>query len=290
MLLHNCIFDAMVYAMKQRYTLHTHSLGFDGKSTVQQMIDTARDMGFYTIGISNHFIVHPNIKQAPMYQYSVRGGYSNIYASGFDEVMGRFVPHYDELEILREQNPDIKILRGLEVDFFDDLNWQKNFEKCIAILRPDYTIGSCHFILHNGVLLNSHDWAKADCDTRDILLKQYWNNIAIAATSGLFTWMAHLDLPKKVGLGREYKWQGYEDKAVSAIAKSGVGTEINTSGYKTGCDEPYPSIRILKMLASANVPVVISDDAHAASQIGRHFARAENLIHDLGLRRFDITH
>ena len=282
------ILGAKLHHMRQLYTLHTHTIGFDGRNSVQEMVDTARTNGFKTIGISNHFIVHPTIKQSPMYPYSVRGGYSNIYSSDFDEVMARFVPHYQELENLRTTNSDIQILRGMEVDFFPNMHWQKNFEKCLNILRPDYIIGSCHFIEYNNSLLNSHDWQRADADTQDILLKNYWNNVANAARSGLFTWMAHLDLPKKVNMGRENKWQDYENYAVESIATYCGATEINTGLYRPDCYEPYPSTRILQMIKNNNVAVLVSDDAHAVNQIGRHFDDAEKLIHDFNLQKFEI--
>ena len=273
--------------MKQKYTLHTHTFGFDGKNTAAEMISCAREMGFDTIGISNHFIVHPNIKQSKMYPYSVRGGYSNIYSSDFDEVLSRFIPHYAELDKLQEQMPDIKILRGMEVDFFDTSTWQTGFEKCISILKPDYIIGSCHFIEYNNALLNSHDWENADSDLQDILLKSYWANIARAAQSGIFNWMAHLDLPKKAGIGQSEKWAEYENNAVDAISKSGTAIEINTGYYRPYCYEPYPSNRILQMAANYNVLVLISDDAHSVSQIGRHFSEAEDLINKFKLKVYE---
>jgi len=270
--------------MNQNYTLHTHTIGFDGKNSVGNMAATAKELGFHTLGISNHFIVHPNIKQSPMYPYSVRGGYSNIYASDFDEALSRFIPHYNELN--KVHSPDIKILKGMEVDFFPDWKWQQEFEKVIAMLRPDYIIGSCHFVKYNDMLLNSHDWARADAGTQDQLLQSYWNNIETAAHSGLFTWMAHLDLPKKVNLGREPKWQTFEERAVSAIADANIAMEINTGFYQPNCYEPYPSPRILQMAKNKNIPVLISDDAHAASQIGRHFDDAKMLIDKFNLNQF----
>ena len=273
--------------MKQKYTLHTHTLGFDGKNTVAEIVSCARDMGFDTIGISNHFIVHPNIKQTKMYPYSVRGGYSNIYASDFDEVLSRFIPHYAELDKLQEQMPDIKILRGMEVDFFNTKQWHTGFKKYISILKPDYIIGSCHFIEYNNTLLNSHDWENKNSELQDILLKKYWFNITNAAQSGIFNWMAHLDLPKKANIGKSEKWTEYENNAVYAIHKSGTAIEINTGFYKPYCYEPYPSNRILQMASNYNVPVLISDDAHAISQIGRHFGEAENLINQFKLKFYE---
>lgn len=273
--------------MAQRYSLHTHTIGFDGRDTVSGMIERATENGLKTIGISNHFIVNPIIKNSKMYEAAASRGYGNIYSASFEEVLSRFVPHYAEIDSLREKYPNIKILRGMEVDFFNTPNWRDGFEQAVKILKPDYIIGSAHFVEYGGGLLNSHDWAVADKSTQDILLKTYWTNVANAAKSGLFTWMAHLDLPKKVGLGREDSWMEYENRAVQAAAESKTAIEINTSFYKVDCYEPYPSPRILQMAKNMGVPVLISDDAHNVKNMCRHFKEAEQLVQNLKLKRFD---
>ena len=122
--------------------------------------------------------------------------------------------------------------------------------------------------------------------TQDILLKIYWKNIATSAESGLFDWMAHLDLPKKVDLGREEKWAEFESRAVESIAKSQTAMEINTSFYRPYCYEPYPSNRILEMAADNHVPVLISDDAHNTGNLCRHFKEANQLIKDFHLTTY----
>ena len=272
--------------MMQKYTLHTHTIGFDGRDSVQSMVNRARDLGFNSVGISNHFIVNPVIKNTKMYSYAVGGGYSNIYSASFNEVLLRFVPHYHEIEILREQNPDMRILRGMEVDFFNNLEWLKGFDSAVQILKPDYVIGSAHFIEYNGTLLNVHDWKNADEKTREQLLKRYWINVALAADSGLFTWLAHLDLPKKVGLGRDEKWIEYENIAVESAAKTNTAIEINTSFYRDFMYEPYPSNRILQTMARNGVATLLSDDAHEIKNIGRHFDEADQLIQQFGLKKY----
>ena len=272
--------------MTQKYTLHTHTVGFDGNDSIQVMVNRARELGFNTIGVSNHFIVHSDIKDSKMYSFAVRGGYDAIYSASFDEVLTRFIPHYEELERVQEQNPNMRILRGMEVDFFDNPKWRYGFERVLEILTPDYLIGSAHFMEYGGKILNIHDMKKVDEKTKDVLLTQYWTNVACAAESGLFTWMAHLDLPKKVGLGRELKWSEMESRAIESVAKSKTSIEINTSFYKPDCYEPYPSKRILQMAARKDVPVLLSDDAHNAKSLGRHFDEASRLIKELKLRTF----
>lgn len=282
----NNIRQITIIGCVMKYTLHTHTVGFDGRYSVQAMVDRARDLGFKTIGISNHFIVNPIIKKTKMYPYAVRGGYSNIYAASFEEVLLRFVPHYREVRTIQELNPDMKILCGMEVDFFPHVKWLEGFENAIQILKPDYTIGSAHFVEYGGTLLNSHDWEESDEQTRERLLKRYWSNVAAAADSGLFTWLAHLDLPKKVGLGREDMWAEYENRAVESAANTNTAIEINTSFYRDYCYEPYPSNRILKMMQEHDVATIISDDAHEVKNIGRHFDDARKIIQDLNLRTY----
>ena len=269
-----------------KYSLHMHTIGFDGRNSVAEMVNRARELGFNTVGISNHFIVNPIIKDTKMYFYSMRGGYNNIYSSSFDEVLSKFLPHYAEIDYVIENNPDIKILRGMEVDFFNNVKWRSGFERAIQILKPDYIIGSAHFVEMDGNVLNVHDWKNADAVIQDKILKIYWDNIKNAADSGLFSFMAHLDLPKKAGLGRTEKWAEYENRAVESVAHSNGAIEINTSFYRSYCYEPYPSNRILEMIKRENVPVLISDDAHEINNIGRHFEEARKLITDLNLKTY----
>ena len=69
----------------QKFSLHTHTIGFDGRNTEEEMLSTATELGWSHIGFSNHFIVHPAIKDAPMYQYACQRGYDNIYSSSLLE-------------------------------------------------------------------------------------------------------------------------------------------------------------------------------------------------------------
>lgn len=269
----------------QNFTLHTHTVGFDGHNTVQEMVEKAHSAGFDAIGLSNHFIVHPEIKRSRFYLPAVQRGYDKIYSESFDQVMERFQPHYEEIANLQKQS-EIKILRGMEVDFFEDEKWLAGFSKAIQILKPDYIIGSSHFVYYDGYLCNVHDIYNADENTRCGMLQKYWDKVRAAAESGLFTWMAHLDLPKKLGLGRGKEWCNAENQAIKAIADTHTVVEINTGLYTSDIYEPYPSERILKTVAEYNIPVLISDDAHKIEQIGRHFDEAVKFARKCGVNNF----
>lgn len=268
----------------QDFTLHTHTVEFDGKNTSADMVAHASETGFRAIGVSNHFIVHPDIKNTKMYEYAVRGGYNGMYSSSFAEAIDKFAAHYAELDALAKDS-DIKIYRGMEADFFTYPEWHDGFMRAVEILRPDYIIGSAHFVAAGGTLCNSHDVANAAPWLRDEMVAEYWRGVTRAASSGLFTWMAHLDLMKKVGLGIDAKWIPLETAALDAIATSHSAIEINTSFYERG-DAPYPSARIVKMAVARNIPIVFSDDAHEVSKIGRFWSRGDTFARDCGVENF----
>ena len=174
----------------------------------------------------------------------------------------------------------------MEVDYFAAPEWRQGFVEALAILQPDYLIGSAHFIEYRDTLYNSHDVKNAPTIEQNMLLYRYWQNERAAARSGLFDMMAHLDLMKKVGLGQGEEWLEEEMKTVTAIKNAGVRVELNTSGFKFG-NAPYPSRRIMKMLSAAKVPVLLSDDAHAAAQLGKYFEQTTELAHTCGLNIAD---
>lgn len=268
----------------QKFSLHTHTIGFDGQNTEEEMVCRAKELGWKKIRISNHFIVHPRIEEAPMYENAKARGYDTIYSSSFDEAVAKFERHYRKIDELQDKT-EVKILKGMEVDFFSNDNWRKGFDEVLVYLKPDYLIGSVHFIEQDGILFNSHDLKKSSLVEQQKLLTRYWQNVRAAAKSGYFTFLAHLDLVKKVGLGQDESWIEEEYKTVETIRGAGIMVELNTSYFRKG-NEPYPSQRIMKMLADENIKVLLSDDAHAKEQLGNNFDKAYDMAKECGIRKF----
>ena len=91
----------------QKFSLHTHTLGFDGQNTEKEMLAKAQELGWTHIGFSNHFIVHPNITESPMYAFAVKGinpedlfGYValpdyGITAAEVEKLARKFAEHFN---------------------------------------------------------------------------------------------------------------------------------------------------------------------------------------------------
>ena len=269
--------------MLQRFTLHTHTNEFDGKNTVKDMVESARQKNMHTIGISNHFIVHPNIKQAKFYPYAVAGGYDSIYNDNFDIATEKFKRHFDTLEHIADNSAQIRVLKGIELDFFDSIRWHLNMSYIINQLKPDYVIGACHFIEYNGRLCNIHDIHSASASEQNEMLQIYWEKVRRAIKSGMFTFMAHLDLPARLNLGTAPELEKLEQRTVHTLSDIKTPVEINTALYG---EHPHPSPRIMHMIYNANLPVILSDDAHSTNQIGRHFDRAARYCEQHKISKF----
>lgn len=269
--------------MPQDFTLHTHTVGFDGKNTADEMINKAAECGMRTVGISNHFIVHPYVTQSAFYQHAVLGGYPRIYNQTFDDALSEFRPHYDVLEMLafHKQN-NITVLRGIELDLFDSRTWHDGYKRMQRVLKPDYIIGACHLIEYGGRLCNIHDIKNASDDDQDKMLAAYWQKVQWIAQSGLCTFLAHIDLPSRLGLGCDEKWIDAEQKTTDIIAQAKIPVEINTALYKYGT-HPHPSPRIMKMCADKKIPMFLSDDAHHVSHVCKHFAEAKAYADNFGV-------
>ena len=121
----------------QKFTYHTHNNNFDifdGKNTCEEMISKAQELGFETIGVSNHLIWHPymNNKHAMFY-------------SNLEKAIDIHKKSYDYIKEVGAKYK-IKVLVGAETDYFTSLDWEKGFEKIIKEINFDYLIGSNHFL------------------------------------------------------------------------------------------------------------------------------------------------
>lgn len=150
----------------------------------------------------------------------------------------------------------------------------------------DYYIGSTHTVrtadesrIYNIFHLEELP-SGTTAEDMDELIKNYWLNVIESAQSGYFAFIAHLDYCAIFNLGVEPKWDDYKWRLIEALAKAKQPFELNTSGFER-IKSPHPAPWMLKELKERNVPVVISDDAHSTTMLGRYFNEAEDLLSSL---------
>jgi histidinol-phosphatase (PHP family) len=114
-------------------------------------------------------------------------------------------------------------------------------------------------------------WAESDVDQVWTL---YWEAYADMARSRLFDVLGHPDLVKKFSHRPAGDLDRFYEPAIAAIAASGCAIELNTAGWHKPCAEAYPHPRFLELAHQAGVPLVISSDSHAPTEVARDFPQA----------------
>ena len=250
------------------FSLHNHTRWSDGKASAEEMCLAAKAAGIRKFGISDHYVLHPERSMMPV-SYSID--------------LSRTGEYFAELERLKNafNTEDFTLYAGLEVDFFFE-----NIDAVVAELNRypvDYLIGSVHFSGTFPIDFKEEYWKPLTLDQMDEICRIYWEKMLGAAQCGHFTFLGHLDLPKKFGfLPDPDRYFPHALKILDAAAANGVRIEINTTGWFKSCGEPYPSPRLLREANLRRIPIVIDSDAHDPDSVVRGFPEARELLRQTG--------
>lgn len=244
---------------------HTHTpLCRHAEGEPEAYIDAAIAAGLTEYGISDHAPCQPE---------------------PFDDwrMLSDELPEYFSwIERARSRAADkLPIRAGLECD------WLPGCEGWIHDLTArydwDYLIGSVHYLgswdFDNPKWVSLGRWQ--DHDVEQVWI-DYWKTYADMARSGLFDILGHPDLVKKFDHVPAGDLDRFYEPAIDEIAASGCVVEINTAGWHKPCAEQYPASRFLELARSAGIPLVISSDAHAPTEVARDFAKATALAQAAG--------
>lgn len=163
---------------------------FDGHHSAAEMIRRAEEIGYEEIGISNHLVYHPNLLTT-----------SPMFFNDFDLLKKMMQKNVDDIRRAAEK-ASIPVYAGFEVDFFPSAMWRNAFEKLTETLNADYYVGSFHFLRNTDEsrVYNMYHYKESGSPfTPEELadaVRNYWRNVCLAAESGYFDFIAHLDVYK----------------------------------------------------------------------------------------------
>ena len=215
----------------QKFNYHCHTSFeniFDGQNTPEEMISAYAKKGFTEIGISNHCIYNKIFEKIPKEASS--------YFHNIDNVVDTHRRCFDLIDESASKY-NIKVYKGMEVDFFQSKEWRNDFEVILNKLKPDYVIGATHFLKNNkeDFLFNLYfiDKRPKIPDTEmNNLVHNYWKNIIECINSGYFKFIAHPDYCTQYGLSVTPEWDDYKYKVIEALYKTQTPCEINTKSIE----------------------------------------------------------
>lgn len=266
----------------QRYTYHCHTNFSDGHNSPEEMVAQAKKIGFTEIGITDHLIVHKDVRKSFADGVLRKKEDDGVYNSDFKKILPRFQKHCEHLRHL-SRSENFKISIGFEVDFFTYNGWFDEFKWFMSQLDYDYLITGNHmFFDENGENMFDMDRLKNVCRdavTQKAYISRHFEAMTEAIESKMFKFLAHLDYVRRVGddLCGPEQFRNDKLKVIKALRDNSVGMEISTKGLRKLGDF-YPDGWVLDRVAEEKVAVIISDDAHRTTELGADFAKAEQEI------------
>lgn len=191
--------------------------------------------------------------------------------------------YVEAVQRARRDYPSLQIKLGLEVDY---LPGYEEWVRDLASRYPwDYFIGSVHYVSDSWAIDNPQaisEWKRRDPME---VWTAYFERLTMAAESGLFEIIGHVDLCKKFCFYPAQDCTPLFKRLLAAAAGKGVAIELNTAGLRKDCREIYPGPRIIQLAAEAGVPITFGSDAHAPGEVGLDFAAAMEAARAVGYDR-----
>ncbi|MBE6713133.1 MAG: histidinol-phosphatase HisJ family protein [Ruminococcaceae bacterium] len=247
-----------------QYTnIHTHTTFSDGKNTPEEMIKKAIELGFASIGISDHS--------------------ETAFDSAYCMAAADYADYKSVVGDLKKKYGDrINVFCGIERDSYSSA----------ACEGFDYVIGSVHYILYRGehlsvdFSLEKQTDAIQRCFGGDKMeyARRYYDILAENVLRGGFEVLGHFDLLNKFGLfsdcSETYQKIAFEalDTALSAVPY----LEMNTGAIARGYNAVYPADVFLRRIYEKGGKIVLNGDSHSAEALDCHFDQALDALKKAG--------
>ena len=197
---------------------------------------------------------------------------------------------FDEINRLRERNPDLRIRAGIEldndpVDSPAGRKWiEKNWDKL------DIVLGSVHFLERADQMFDSVPNGADQFEGRNIdeMYADYFRRLRELIGSGLIDALAHLDLIKIHGHRPTANIGTLINETLELIRARNLAIELSTAGWRKPVNELYPSDSIIELAVEKGIPFTTASDAHSHVQLGENFARLADKMAEFGIHRVCI--
>ena len=242
---------------------HTHPQGHRVQHYTQALLqpwaDSARKIGLTDIAFTDH----------------------DRYHAGID---------FDEIDRLRERNPDLRIRAGIELDN-DPIHsaagrkWiEKHWDKL------DFVLGSVHFLDRDDQMFDSVPDGAEQFEGHDVdaIYADYLRRVREMAATGLIDCLAHLDLIKIHGHRPGAEIGAIVNETLDFIRARNLAIELSTAGWRKPVNELYPSDRIIELAIEKRIPFTTASDAHSHAQLGDNYPRLAEKMAAFGIRQICI--
>lgn len=239
----------------------------------EEMILTAIDKGFSSVGFSSHSYMHWN-------GHGLKPGQEKNYRT-------------EIRDLAKKYRGQIDVFCGLEYDVFSDVDTDDY----------DYLIGSVHYLDIDGELCGFdrdvaavREYIKKHFDGDGMAFcKEYYELVASLPDYGDFDIIGHFDICVKLNQKIRFvdesseRYLSYAFDAISSLKGEIPLFEVNTGcisrGYRT---VPYPIPRILKEFKRQGFGACITSDCHDSNYLDCYYSEARELLLSCGFREIYV--
>ncbi|MBQ9483168.1 MAG: histidinol-phosphatase HisJ family protein [Ruminiclostridium sp.] len=252
------------------FDLHTHcTLSFDGKSSAEDMVKRAIELGIKHYALTDHVDLGDHADPDFDLEATVNGAKEQIPA------------------LQKKYSDRIDILYGVELG--QAVHEPELAKKLLDENDYDFVIGSIHNIRGYDDFYFL-DYTKLDVNA---LLDAYFAELLETAETADFDVMAHITYPLRYIAGDfgididMSRFSAVIDEILCALIKRGKGIEINTSGLRQKLGRTMPDADIIRRFRGLGGEILtIGSDAHCTDDLGKGISEGINTAISSG---FDKT-
>lgn len=249
------------------YHVHSTHSG-DGHVSVEEMCRLAIERGLAEIAFSDHLDNNPEDQCYGLFDAA-------DFCRDVDECRERF-------------GDRLLILKGAEIG--EPHLYPREIERIIGDCRFDFLTGGIHWVGDEVVSVDRPTGQTSQTG----LYRAYFDEVLRAVECADFDVLAHLDLVKRFGvkyLG-PFTIEPYRERIkaiLRVMIERGIALEVNTSGYRQPCGEPFPALETLRLYRELGGELItIGSDAHRPEHLGFGLEQGIGLIREAGFEAITL--
>jgi len=262
---------------------HSGQFCSHAENTLEEVILAYIRHGYAWVGISEHA---PGLAQHLLYTDQQNLGFTP------ETLWQRFARYMPECRRLQAKYADkITVFAAMESETYS--GYEEHMKKLIAAFRPDYIVGSVHFVgdINFDYSAGKYHEAAAKAGGMENLYCRYFDDQLAMIDSLQPAVVGHFDLirifdpeyPKHLALNTVAE---RIERNLRRIKELDLIMDFNLRAICKGASEPYISRPILLRARQLDIAVVPGDDSHGVANIHQNMERGTKILAELG---FDIN-
>jgi histidinol-phosphatase (PHP family) len=258
---------------------HSGQFCSHAENSLEEVVLAYIRYGYAWVGITEHA---PGLARHLLYTDQQNLGFTP------ETLWQRFARYMPECRRLQAKYADeITVFAAMESETYS--GYEEHMKKLIAAFRPDYIVGSVHFVGDVNFDYSAEKYQEAAAQTGGMenLYCRYFDDQLAMIESLRPAVVGHFDLirifdpeyPKHLALSTVAE---RIERNLQRIKEFDLIMDFNLRAICKGASEPYISRPILERARQLGIAVIPGDDSHGVANIHQNMERGIDILEELG--------